>query len=112
MSRATDLPSKLQHNNLMFDFYSGLLTPKQKEVFSMHFMEDMSMAEIAEVVGISPQAVLDMLKRTKNKLKKFEEQLGLVKKHMLQRKIIAEVKKLTGNTDKDMLIRSLVESML
>ena len=108
----SDLPSKLQQNNLMFDFYAGLLTPRQKEIFSMHYMEDMSMTEIAEAVGTSPQAVLDILKRTKSKLKKFEGQLGLVKKHMLQRKIVAEIKKLTGDTDKDMLIRSLVESML
>ena len=108
----SDLPSKLQHNNLMFDFYAGLLTPKQKDIFSMHYMEDMSMTEIAEAVGTSPQAVLDVLKRTKTKLAKFEGQLGLVKKHILQRKIVAEVKKLTGSSDKDMLIRSLVDSML
>ena len=108
----SDLSSELQQNNLLFDFYTGLLTPRQREVFSMHYMEDMSMTEIAVVVGTSPQAVQDMLKRTKAKLKKFEEQLGLVKKHLLQKKIVAEVKKLTGDTDKDMLIRSLVESML
>ena len=108
----SDLPTKLQLNNLMFDFYAGLLTPRQKEIFSMHYMEDMSMTEIAEAVGTSPQAVLDIIKRTKAKLRKLEEQLGLVKKLMIQRKIVAEVIKLTGNSDKDMLIRSLVESML
>ena len=108
----SDLPSKLQQNNLMFDFYSGLLTPKQKEIFAMHYMEDMSMNEIAVAVGTSPQAVLDMLKRTKSKLTKFEAQLGLVKRHMLQKKVVAEVKKLLGDSDKDVLIRSLVESML
>ena len=108
----SDLPSVLQQNNLMFDFYSGLLTQKQREIFSMHYMEDMSMTEIALAVGTSPQAVLDILKRTKSKFAKFEGQLGLVKKHLLQRKVVAEVKKLLGDSDKDMLIRSLVESML
>ena len=108
----SDLPIKLQNNNLMFDFYSGFLTPKQKDIFSMHFMEDMSLSEIAQAVGTSPQAVQDMLKRTNNKLLKFEKQLGLVKKHLLQKKVVAEVKKLTGNSDKDILIRALVESML
>ena len=108
----SDLTLELQQNNLLFDFYAGLLTPRQREVFSMHYMEDMSMTEIALAVGTSPQAVQDMLKRTKNKLGKLEGQLGLVKKHLLQRKIVAEVKKLTGDSDKDMLIRSLVDSML
>ena len=106
-----DLPSELQQNNLMFDFYAGLLTPRQKEIFSMHYMEDMSMTEIALAVGTSPQAVLDILKRTKGKLKKYEGQLGLVKKYMLQRKIVAEVKKLLGDSDKDMQVCTLVESM-
>ena len=108
----SDLTLKLQQNNLLFDFYAGLLTPRQREVFAMHYMEDMSMTEIALAVGTSPQAVLDMLKRTKTKLGKLEAQLGLVKKHLLQKKIVAEVKKLTGDSDKDMLIRSLVDSML
>ena len=108
----SDLPSKLQHNNLMFDFYGGLLTSRQREVFSMHYMDDMSLAEIGSEVGTSPQAVADMLGRTKKKLAKLEEQLGLVKKHLLKKKVVAEVKKLVGDSDKDILIKSLVESML
>ena len=108
----SDLPSKLQHNNLMYDFYAELLTTKQKEIYAMYFMEDMSLAEISQMVGTSPQAVQDMIKRTSSKLQKFEKQLGLVQKHIHQKKIVAEVVKLTGNTDKDMLIRALVESIV
>ena len=109
---SADLPTKLQHNNLLYDFYAELLTAKQKEVFSMYFMEDMSLAEIAVTSNTSPQAVQDIIKRTKAKLAKLEKQLGLVKKHLLHKKIVAEIKKLTGGSDRDMLIRSLAESML
>ena len=108
----SDLPSKLQQNNLMLDFYAGLLTPKQKEIFSMHCMEDMSMTEIAEAVGTSPQAVLDLIRRTRKKLLKYEQQLGLVKKHLQQRKIVEELKELVGEADRDMQIRSLLEQLL
>ena len=109
---AEDLAASLQHNNLLYDFYSPLLTPKQRDVFSMHYMEDMSLAEIAGQSGTTPQAVQDLVKRTKNKLQNFENKLGLVKKHLLQKKVAGEIKKLTGSSDKDNLIRSLVDSLL
>ena len=109
---ADDKAASLQHNNLLYDFYSALLTPKQRDVFFMHYMEDMSLAEIAGENETTPQAVQDLLKRTKNKLQNFENKLGLIKKHLLQKKVATEIKKLTGDTDKDNLIRSLVDSML
>ena len=78
----------------------------------MHFMDDMSLAEIAQEAGTSPQAVQDMLGRTTKKLGKFEEQLGLVRKHLQKKKVVAEINKLMGDSDKEVLVRGLVESML
>ena len=109
---ADDITASLQHNNLLYDFYSALLTQKQRDVFFMYYMEDMSLAEIARLNDTSPQAVQDLVKRTKNKLQNYEDKLWLVKKHLLQKKVAAEIKKLTGDSDKDSLIRSLVDSML
>ena len=109
---AEELTASLQHYNLLYDFYSPLLTPKQRDIFTMQYMEDMSLAEIARQSGTTPQAVQDLVRRTKNKLQNFENKLGLVKKHLLQKKVTGEIKKLTGSTDKDYLIRSLVDSLL
>jgi hypothetical protein len=71
----------IQHKNLLFDFYGGLLTDKQCDCFSMHYMDDFSLVEIGEQFGITPQAVADLLKRTNALLDKYEHKLGLVEKH-------------------------------
>ena len=107
-----DDPVGILHANLLFDFYSGLLTARQREIFSMHSMDDMSLVEIAQAVGISPQAVQDILKRTRTKLEKYEGQLGLVKRHLFHREVAEEIRKITGDSKKDILIRTLVESLL
>lgn len=45
----------------------------------MYFDEDLSLGEIADINGISRQAIHDLIKRTSNQLIKYEEKLGLKK---------------------------------
>ena len=70
------------HSTLLYDFYGGLLTDKQREIFESYFLNDLSLREIGEPAGISRQAVSDLLKRTKNLLLDYEARLGLVARHM------------------------------
>ena len=70
---------KLQVYTQLYDFYSPLLTERQSTCFTMHYLEDMSLSEIGESLGITPQAVSDQLKRTVNALRKYEEKLGYIK---------------------------------
>ncbi|MCL2839831.1 MAG: DNA-binding protein [Defluviitaleaceae bacterium] len=86
-----DLPAVRQHKNLLFDFYGALLTERQREVFAMHYMEDCSHAEIGASMGITPQAVADLLKRSLGRLNRYEELLCLVAKYMTHQKIIAQI---------------------
>lgn len=58
------------------DFYSGMLTDKQKEVLSMYCEEDMSLGEIARETGVSRQGVYNVLNRSAEKLFHLEESLG------------------------------------
>ena len=80
------LPDSRQRENILFDFYGNLLTEKQRTVFTMYIEEDYSFAEIAKEINSSPQAVLDLLKRSREKLANFEDKLGLVQKFHLQEK--------------------------
>ena len=66
--------------NLLFDFYGSLLTQKQAACFTMRFVHDYSLTEIAAHLGNSPQAVVDFLKRAENGLKQYEKHLKLVRK--------------------------------
>ncbi len=61
----------------LFDLYSGLLTEKQREVFTSYYLYDLSLAEIAEPEGTTRQSVHEMIKSTVEKLNFFEQALKI-----------------------------------
>jgi predicted DNA-binding protein YlxM (UPF0122 family) len=63
---------------MIYDFYGGLLTDNQRQVFEMYYMDNHSLGEIAENQGISRQAVSDLLSRVKKKLLDYEEKVGFM----------------------------------
>ena len=75
----------------LFDFYGALLTEKQQRCLSMHLFDDYSLSEIGEVLGISRQAVHDMLRRSEQAMENFEARLGLLARRDAERKILAKV---------------------
>ena len=91
METQQDLTAIRQERNLLFDFYGSMLTPKQAACFTMRYVEDCSLTEIAQELDISPQAAVDFLKRSTERLKKYESQLGLVQKHTAQQSIAQEI---------------------
>ena len=70
---------------LLLDYYGGMLTDKQKECFDMRYNQDMSLGEIAQMQGVSRQAVHDNLIRTESLLRRMEEHIGCVKRDLLIR---------------------------
>ncbi len=66
--------------SLLFDFYGEILTDRQKEIASLSFDEDLSLREISEITGITPQGVRDSLNKCKHILVGMEEKLGLLAK--------------------------------
>ena len=65
---------------LLLDFYGSLLTDRQKDVISLYYEEDLSLAEIADEVGITRQGVRDAIKKAESILTETEEKLGLAKR--------------------------------
>ena len=76
---------------LLFDYYGGLLTDKQRDCFDMRYNQDLSLGEIAESLGVSRQAVNDNLTRTEATLRRMEENIGCVKRDMLTRRAVQEI---------------------
>ena len=68
---------KFLHMSALFDIYGALLTDKQKRCLQMHLFEDFSLSEISDELGISRQAVYDMLKRSEQVMQQYEDKLGL-----------------------------------
>ena len=79
---------KLQIYGQLHDFYGQLLTDRQNMCFTMHYLEDLTMAEVGDALGITPQAVADQIKRTIKIMQKYEKKLGLIKNwHQQQEKV-------------------------
>jgi hypothetical protein len=75
-----DKMEKLVRIGILMDFYGKLLSVKQYQVMDLHYLNDFSLSEIGEELGVSRQSVFDTLKRSEEKLISFENELGLVQK--------------------------------
>lgn len=76
---------------LLFDYYGGMLTEKQRDCFDMRYNQDLSLGEIGEMLGVSRQAVNDNLTRTEALLRRMEENIGCVKRDMRNRRAVREI---------------------
>ena len=65
----------------LFELYQGLLTDRQRQIFSSHYCYDLSLAEIAEPDGNTRQSVYAVVKNVKAKLDEYEREIGLYKKN-------------------------------
>ena len=86
---------------LALDFYGNLLTDKMRELTEYYFFDDLSLAEIADTVGISRQAVHDTVRRSAKLLEDYEDKLGLIRRFTLQKQEIDEAIKLLNKDDKE-----------
>ena len=84
---------------LLYDCYGGMLTEKQREYIDMRYNQDLSLGEIAQLQGVSRQAVFDNLSRTEALLRRMEENIGCVKRDMLIRKALQEILDATAVLD-------------
>lgn len=63
---------------MLLDFYGDMLTAKQRDFIDFYYNDDLSLAEIAENVGITRQGVRDAIKRAEGQLTEMEDRLGFV----------------------------------
>lgn len=61
-------------------FYGGLLTQRQQDALRLHYEEDFSLGEIAAELGVSRQNVHELITRSVQKLRRYEEALGGMKR--------------------------------
>ena len=61
---------------LLFDYYGDLLTDRQRLCIDMRDNQDLSLGEIAEELEVSRQNVHELISRSAQKLRKYEQALG------------------------------------
>lgn len=89
---------KTMRINALYDFYQPLLTDKQREYMDLYYADDYSLGEIAEMFGVSRQAVYDNLKRTENALESFEAKLQLFEKYTRRTQLLRELREMLEAT--------------
>lgn len=83
----------------LFELYGPLLTEKQQEFFRYYYYDDLSLAEIADLAGVSRPAVHDLLHRAENSLTGFEERLGILRLRRQLRETILAGKTAANESD-------------
>jgi predicted DNA-binding protein YlxM (UPF0122 family) len=66
----------------LYDIYGGLLTEKQRQIFSLYVNEDVTVSEIAELTNVSRQAVSDLIRRIEKILGAYDDKLHLFEKYL------------------------------
>ena len=79
----SDGPEKLEKSveiGTLCAFYGGLLTQKQQDALRLYYEEDLSLGEIADELETSRQNVHELITRSAQKLRRYEEALGSMKR--------------------------------
>ena len=74
-------PQKTLAYSVLLDFYGPVLTEKQRVILTEYYDEDLSLAEIAENLGITRQGVRDAIKHGEAALDELEAKLGDARRH-------------------------------
>lgn len=75
----------------LYDYYGALLTERQQQCIEMHYLGDLSLAEIADEYHVSRQAVYDILRRAEQILEDYETKLCLVSRNQQEQQSLQRV---------------------
>lgn len=87
----------------LLDFYGELLSTHRREAMNYYYNDDMSLAEIASLLGITRQGVRDLIKKAGDELSFYEEKLGLAKRFREVEAYADEARLLIGKGDDERL---------
>ncbi|MGI6011113.1 MAG: YlxM family DNA-binding protein [Ruminococcus sp.] len=104
--------NRIVEQTLLYDFYGELLTDHQRQIYEAVVLNDYSLSEVAQDLGISRQGVHDMIKRCSKILSDYEEKLHLVHKFVSIKEKVNQIHSLTKNSaneTKESLMRQIEE---
>jgi predicted DNA-binding protein YlxM (UPF0122 family) len=76
----------------LFDIYGSMLTDRQREAFSLHFLDDWSLSEVALRLQVSRQGAHDLVQRGRERLMESEDLLGFSLREERWEKRFSEVR--------------------
>ena len=66
---------------ILLDYYSELLDEHTRTVMKAYYDDDLSLAEVADGIGISRQGVRHVIKKGEEQIEFYESKLGLSSQH-------------------------------
>lgn len=92
---------------LLLDCYGELLTERQRNTTELYYCEDLSLSEISEPLGITRQAVRDLIKRTEQLLLEYERKLGFAERLGKMRVCFENIAETSMNVESEEIRREL-----
>ena len=93
----------------LFDFYADMFDEHSQRIMSAYYEDDLSLAEIAESIGISRQGVRHVIKKCEEQLLNLEDKLSLMKKHEITADAISRLQGLVESVEDKALSDKLSE---
>ena len=95
----------------LLDFYGDLLTERKRTVLDYYYNDDLSLAEIADEIGISRQGVRELIKKSGDELEFYEEKLGMAKRFSVAREETARLLQLLEDAGIDGEIQTVAKDL-
>lgn len=89
---------------MLYDFYGELFTERQKKYFEEYYFQNLSLSEIGTNFSVSRNAIHKVIQGVEEKLKFYEEKLGLYRKSQ----IICDIIKKEDNEDLKEQLKGLI----
>lgn len=96
---------------MLLDCYGDLLTKHQKNIMELYYCEDLSLAEIGNPLGITRQAVRDIIKRTENILLNYEEKLRFAERLEKMRECFGKILETAGYIENENLKNIIINEV-
>lgn len=95
----------------LYDYYGGLLTEHQQQIYEAVVNEDMSLSEIADDHDITRQGVFDLIKRCDKQLSRYEEKLKLIERDAIVSAKLDEIKCLSSDQKIGQIIEQIKDML-
>lgn len=76
---------------MLYDYYGELFSVQQREYFEWYYFDNLSLAEIAQNVDKSRNAIHKIIKNVDSKLYEYEEKLKLYEKSIKIKEILNSI---------------------
>lgn len=96
---------------MLLDCYGDLLTEHQRNIMELYYCEDLSLAEISNPLGITRQAVRDIIKRTEGILLNYEEKLKFAERLSKMRECFTDIIETARQIDNENIRNSITDDI-